>query len=398
MAKKIKIFSELILGVASAFTLGYAVSIKPASACINDTSGETDCAEVTSSEVPAGAESLLVSEPEDLYSDAAPTVQSKRQVNHSFFLAGNQVESSDIIHGLAAFAGNGVVFSGASDYATLAGNSIIVSGSIKNDLFVAGSAIELTDEASIGRDVFGVGSTILIKTNLNGNAFLSGSRLVLENVTIAGDLKVGFDEIVIKGKSAISGTFEYNDNALVSGLENLSAGQTVTYTGTKNSAITFNLDYVDRLVFLLGRLLVTIVAVALCAKFSKRLLAEFDLKNSWKDLALGLVLLVVVPLVSIFVMVTIIGLPLGFIGLAVYILFAYLANSVTGGVLGHLLAEKLFKQPKMHIFLQYALGIVLIELLTLIPYVGSLIGAISVCFGFGYLAHKLFRQPAKAKK
>ena len=182
------------------------------------------------------------------------------------------------------------------------------------------------------------------------------------------------------------------------GLYGLSAGQTVTYTGTKNSAITFNLDYVDRLVFLLGRLLVTIVAVALCAKFSKRLLAEFDLKNSWKDLALGLVLLVVVPLVSIFVMVTIIGLPLGFIGLAVYILFAYLANSVTGGVLGHLLAEKLFKQPKMHIFLQYALGIVLIELLTLIPYVGSLIGAISVCFGFGYLAHKLFRQPAKAKK
>ena len=97
-------------------------------------------------------------------------------------------------------------------------------------------------------------------------------------------------------------------------------------------------------------------------------------------------------------MITFIGLPLGLIGFAFYVLFAYLANSVTGGVIGHLLAEKAFKQPKMHIFLQYTIGIVLVELLTLIPYVGSLIGGISVCFGFGYLIHKIFRQSEKAKK
>lgn len=396
MAKKFKVFSQVVLGFASALTLGYAVNIKPASAClgadgkpVKGTDGiVSNCAEV------AEATPLF----SDVYSDAGTDVTSERQVNHSFFLAGNQVESHDIIHGLAAFAGNGVVFSGVTDYAALAGNSIVVEGAITNDLFVAGNAVELTDEASIGRDIFGFGNTFLVKTNLNGNAFLSGNRLVLENVTISGNLKVGFDEIVIKGKSAISGTFEYNDNALITGLENLSTGETITYAGSKNSSITFSMTLTDKIIFLLGRLLVTIVFIALAAKFSKRLLTEFELKNSWKDLALGLGLIIVVPLASIFAMITLIGLPLGLIGFGFYVLFAYFASSVTGGVIGDLLATKLFKQEKMHIFLKYTLGIVLVEVLTLIPYVGSLIGAISACFGFGYLVRKLFRHPQKSTK
>ena len=377
MAKKIKIFSELILGVATAFTLGYAVSIKPAAACEGDASGQTNCSEDSVLISPA----LDTEKVDDTYSDAAAEVKSEKNINHSYFLAGNQVESNDTVKGLAAFAGNGVHFSGTADYAAFAGNSIVVKGNIKNDLFVAGSAVEITEEASIGRDVFGAAASFLIKANLNGNVFVSGNRLVLENVTIDGDLSVGFDEITIKGKSSISGKFTYNDTAVITGLDNLSAGETVTYAGAKKNAISFATTLTDKLLGILGRLLVTIVLVAVCAKFSKRLLDEFCAKSSWKYLGLGLGLLAVVPLASIFVMVSIIGLPLGLIGFAAYIIFAYLAESVTGGVVGNLLAEKVFKQEKMHILLKYTIGIVLIELLTLIPYVGSLVGAISTCFG-----------------
>ena len=394
MSKKIKIFSQVFLGVASVLTLGYAINIKPASACVGadgkpivGKNGEVaNCVETI--EVQEGDDGPLVAPAAvtDGYSEAGADVKSEKTIRHSYFLAGNQVDS------------NGVVFSGSSEYAALAGNSILVKGDIENDLFVAGNAVELTEDAYIGRDVFGFGNTFLIKTNLNGNVFVSGNRLVLENVTIAGDLKVGFDEIVIKGKSAISGTFEYNDTAIVTGLDNLSADEITTYAGSKNNTVTFAVSLTDKIIFLLGRLLVTIIFVAIAKKLSKRIIDEFELKSAWKNLALGLGLLIVIPLASIFVMITFIGLPLGLIGFAFYVLFAYLANSVTGGVIGHLLAEKAFKQPKMHIFLQYTIGIVLVELLTLIPYVGSLIGGISVCFGFGYLIHKIFRQSEKAKK
>lgn len=401
MAKKIKIFSQAILGIAAAFTLSYAVSVKPASACVGADGKPIEGADgVVANCVDSVDESedVVISPAHDTaYSEAGESVTSEKEISHSYFLAGNQVESKDDVYGLAAFAGYSVHFSGSAEYAALAGNSVVVSGEINNDLFVAGNAVEITEEASIGRDLFGAANSFLIKTNLNGNVFVSGNRLVLENVTIDGDVSAGFDEITIKGKSAISGTFSYNDNAVVTGLENLSTGETKTYSGAKKN-ITFVTTLTDKVIAILGRLLVTIVLVGVCAKFSKRLLDEFAPRSAWKYLAFGLGLIIVAPLAAVFIMVSVIGIPLGLIGLGTYILFAYLASSVTGGVLGHLLAEKVFKQSKMHILLQYTIGVILIELLSLVPYIGALVTALSACFGFGYLVRKVFRQPVKAKK
>ncbi len=409
MAKKFKLFSEIVLGVASALTIGFAMTISPAHACTGgeitgyDKDGNpvvTNCADenlpiLTSTETEEDLEEV----DEKVYSEAGGEVNSRRRISHSYFLAGNQVLSNDEVAGFAAFAGNSVQFTGSSEYAAIAGNSIVISGEIDKDLFVAANAVEITEEANVGRDIFGFGNTVLIKANLHGSVFISGNRLVLENVTIDGDLNVGFDEIVIKGRSSVAGTFKYNDSAVISGLDELATGATETYSGSKNRNITFAATITDKIIFLLARLLATIILVSICIKFSKRLLSEFEAVNAWKDLALGLGLIIVIPLAAVFVMVTIIGLPLGIIGLAFYALFAYLSTSVTGGVIGEVLAKKVFKKEKLHILLKFTVGIVLIELLGMIPYAGSLITAIAVCFGFGYLIHKLFRQPAvKTKK
>ncbi len=384
MAKKFKIFSEILLGAASALTLGYATTISPAHACEGDTSGQTNCAD----------EVLVISpapESDDIYADAGAEVKSERNVSHSFFLAGNDVSSSDHVNGINFLAGNLVEFTGSADYGAFAGNSLKVNGQIKNDLFIAGNAIELGEDTTIGRDLYAAATTVLIKSNLYGNAFVGAERLVLENVTIDGNLNVEATNIVIKGKAAISGAFTYNDNAQITGLENLAAGETATYAG-HTTEVSFGTSLTTKLVFLLGRLLVTIIFVAVAGKFSRRLLDEFNPKTCWKDLALGLGLLLAVPIAAIFVMITFIGLPLGIISLATYIFFAYMASSVTGGVVGNLLAKHLFKNEKLHIFLKYTIGIIVLQLLGLIPIVGGLISAISTCFGFGYLVKMIFKR------
>ena len=401
MAKKIKIFSEIVLGFASALTLSLAASISPAHACGSggpvgyDKDGNpvyANCEEV--SEIVDSEDTDA--ESEDIYAESGSDIESERDVDHSFFVAGNDVKSSGNISGIHFLAGNLVDFTGSAEYGAFAGNSLKVNGSIKKDLFIAGSAIELGEDALIGRDLYAAATTVLIKANLAGNAFVGGSRIVLENVTIDGDLNVRASDIVIKGKSSIAGTFKYNDSARITGLENLSTGDVITYTAPTNE-ISFGESVTSKIVFLLGRLLVTIVFVAIASKFSKRLLEEFSAKNCWKDLALGLGLLIGVPLASIFIMITVIGLPLGLVGLVIYGLFVYFASSVTGGVIGNLVATKVFKKENMHIFLKFAIGIILVELMGLIPYIGSLASGISLCFGFGYLVHKIFRQPKTTK-
>ena len=393
MAKKIKIFSELILGITTAFTLGYAVNIKPVAACDGDASKETNCSDVLIAPSEPAAES------DDTYAAAASTLDSEVNVSHSFFLAGNDVVSKDHVNGIHFLAGNLVEFTGSAEYGAFAGNSLKVNGEIDKDLFIAGSSIEIGEDTIIGRDLYAAATTVLIKTNLNGNAFISGNRVVLENVTIDGDVNIAAEEITIKGKVSVTGTFSYNDTARAVGLENLTSATTETYEGANNSAdLSFLNSITTKLIFLLGRLLVTIVLIAVASKLSKRLMDEFNLKSSWKDIALGLGLLIVVPLTIIFTLVTIVGLPLALIGLGFYVLFAYLATSVTGLVVGDQLAKHAFKKEKLHPFLKATMGIVLVTLLGFIPYVGGLVGAVSACFGFGYLVHKIFRQPKASKK
>ena len=386
MAKKFKVFSEIVLGAASAITLSFAAAISTAHACvgadgkpIESTDGAVaNCVETVSEE-----EQVLISPAptaeEDIYADADSKVDSERSVGHSFFLAGNDVLSKDRVDGIHFLAGNLVEFTGSSEYGAFAGNSLKVNGDIDKDLFIAGNSIEIGEDTLIGRDLYAAATTVLIKANLSGNAFVGGQRVVLENVTLAGDLNLSADEIVIKGKVSVAGTLKYNDNARITGL------------------VSFATSLTTKLIFLLGRVLVAIILIAIASKFSKRLLDEFILKNSWKDLALGLGLLLALPLAIIFVAITVIGLPLGLVGLGFYIFFAYLSTSVTGLVLGDLLAKHLFKNEKLHVFLKASIGIVLLALLGLIPYIGSLITGLSTCFGFGYLVHKIFRQPKAAK-
>ncbi|MBR3319045.1 hypothetical protein IKG06_00895 [Candidatus Saccharibacteria bacterium] len=395
MAKKIKVFSEIILGIASILTLGLASAISPAHACEGGPIG-TNCTEADT-ESKSDDELLIDSDAEDdTYAEADAKIESERTVEHSLFLAGNDIISKDYVKGIHFLAGNLVEYTGSVEYGAFAGYSIKVDGAVSKDLFTAGSSIELGEDTLIGRDLYAAAQTVLIKANLAGNAFIGAERLVLENVTIDGDLNVSASDIVIKGKSSVAGTFKYNDSARITGLDELSTGDIITYTAPTNE-VSFGTSLTGQFVILLGRLLVTIVIVAIASKFSKRLLDEFSAKNSWKDLALGLGLLLGIPLACLFIMITVIGLPLGIIGLVCYGLFAYLSTSVTGGVVGNLVATKLFKKEGMHIFLKYTIGIVLIELMGLIPYIGSLITGLSVCFGFGYLIHKLFRQPKPNK-
>ena len=103
-----------------------------------------------------------------------------------------------------------------------------------------------------------------------------------------------------------------------------------------------------------------------------------------------------VPVAALFVMITVVGIPFGIIALIIYGLMIYLSTSVTGGVVGELVAKNLLKKKNLHIFLKYTIGIVIVAILKLIPVVGGLIGAVSLCFGFGYLAKLIFAPKKKS--
>ena len=394
------------LSPASVFACGEGSTDKNGVAldgeCAEEIEGDPDSSEMESIEelpslisgldTPAGPEA----DESETYAAAGGTVSSARNLAHSLFLAGNSVLSNDSVDGISFIAGNVVEFSGSSEYAFLAGNSVKISGAVDSDLFAAGNTVEIDEDASVGRDIFVAGSSVIVRSMLYGNAFIAGDRVVLENVTVDGDLNISADEIVIKGQSSVAGIFKYNDNAVITGREDLEASRVDAYAGSTSSqssesvASRFAAALSHFLVKLLGLILVMIVLISLAPKFMKKLLDSFHWKTSWKFLGLGLGLIIVTPLACIFVLCTVIGIPLAALTLGLYFSFICLSQGITGGILGNELATRLLKQPKMNIYLKYIIGISLIRLVACIPVLGGLVAAVSTCFGFGYLAKRLF--------
>lgn len=346
---------------------------------------------------------LTESDSETTLSDDAPCVdlgylladtvlESCSTFDHSAFLAGNTVSSKDSIEGIGFIAGNSINFDGRTEYAAFAGNSITVSGLIEKDLFIAGNSVDIVDGANIGRDLFGYGNIFTLRTNIFGNAFISGTRVVLENITIDGDLTLDASEVIIKGKVAIANNFKYNEGAEIVGLENISYDNIETFSAEASNNFISTLK--NKVLFLIGRVIVTLIIIALASKFTKRLLDEFRLETSWKYLALGLALAIALPVGMLFVAVTVVGLPISLIAACVYGILFYLGESLTGLILGNKLAS-ILKQSKLSLYWQAIIGIVVLEVFSLIPVVGELVSIVATVFGFGYLSKRLF---VKSKK
>ena len=152
----------------------------------------------------------------------------------------------------------------------------------------------------------------------------------------------------------------------------------------------------------IGRIILTCVLIKLFTTFAQALADAPDSIPVWKSLAFGLLALLGLPLMSIFLILTIVGIPLGVASLAIWLAAVYLSSSVSGLVLGTWLWELVkldklkIKTPTNALIVKYLLGAVIIYCLSLIPYLNRLVPLVVSFYGFGCLWLSVFG--AKHKK
>lgn len=320
----------------------------------------------------------------------------KLKFGHGLLLTGNNLSSNlENKSGMTFIAGNNLSLSNKTEYGFIAGNTINFSGETSRDLYIAGNAITLTDEAKLGRDVFVAGNTLNVKTDINGDLAVTAAEVVLDNIKIAGNLNIDAAKIEFVGKVEIAGALTYNDNATVTGLDRASYGSIEAY----------HVEELDQATIMVARIYASLMsavclflAIALiCALYPKlheRIESESSINRFGVDLAIGLGVLIGVPAVALFVLCTIIAAPLAFVLIALYLVAIYLAQAFAGAWLGHVLIEKLF-HARGNIFIEAIVGIIILNALSLIPYVGMLTGFLALLLGLGLIVN--FLKPAAKK-
>lgn len=346
---------------------------------------------------------------DDLYAFGS-TVTILGTVNGDVFTAGSNITMSGTVTGDVFAAGGTTTISGdVRQSVRAAGGTIMLSGPVGKDALIAGGTTSVGGSARIGRDLLATTGTAAISGPVTRNVLVSGGEINLAG-PVGGNVQAATERLQLSNGAQITGALTYTSARQAEVASGATVGgPTQRYepqlrqqpVGPFNGPGVAVIDWIRGLV---GLAVLGLAIVFAFPRFAQREVAASQ-RSPWASLGLGFALLVGVPIFAMVVLV--IGAIVGGWWLSLFVLAAYALALVVAYVMSALFvgrsAVTLLRLPEQH-YAWYAVeGLVLVGLLTLVPFVGGFIGLLAIVFGLGafslalieaYRGQPLLSQPA----
>jgi hypothetical protein len=278
----------------------------------------------------------------------------------------------------------------------VAGGQITIGERVGGDLIVMGGNVHILSGSLIAGDVIVVGGRLLIDgTLLKSVRFLGGELVVKGHIGGSVSAKVS-ESITLAPGSSIKGDLSYTAPREGSISDGALIGGTISFTDTGRSggADLAALLGILLSVFLIGKLLIFLGAGLFAVIVYRRhstLLVSQALSEIPKNTLVGFVALIVTPIAIALLFVTVIGiLPALVVGL-LYALLCVIAKIYAGVLFGALLA-KWIRGLVILTWKWAALGIVTLQLVSLVPIIGWVIAAVFMLLAFGTLCRSVYEK------
>ncbi len=268
----------------------------------------------------------------------------------------------------------------------VAGGNVLISGNIGGDLLVAGGQVDITSTAIIGRDlVFGAGN-IQINAPIGDDIKGGGGEVTIKNV-VAGNVEIGAKNLVINSTANIRGNLIYvseNEAEIQSGAK---IGGTTTHKVPEvKEPVVPNLGIWGKVIAFLMTLLAGTVIILITPQRATAVATSIR-RKPWLSLGWGAIILFATPIAAIVTFITVIGVPVGLIGLTLYGIAIYLSQIAVGLFIGYWIIGYFSNVESRGILVgALALGLAVLTLLKLIPYVGFPLWLATALFGIGAMA------------
>ncbi len=306
---------------------------------------------------------------------AGETVTISETVTGDVFAAGASVNiTADVAEDLfVAGSAVNVVGNVAGDLRA-AGSNLVVSGDVGEELFAAGSLVQLT--STVGGDAHLAGAAVIFDGTVNGDLTIGSSSAII-NGNVSGDVTAYAEEIKIGTTAKIDGTLTYYaENEMT--FEGASIGR-VVYGGPayeqqdkkETAAWMWGLASGIAAIKLLGILLAGLLIGLLWPKTAV-VVTERASKKFWVSLLIGFATVVLVPIATVLLFVTLIGWPIAVALIAASFLLCMVTIAYTGVVVGAV-TLKLFKKQQTvptPTWYNILLGVAILAILALIPVIG----------------------------
>lgn len=354
---------------------------------------------------------VTISQPvyEDLYV-AGGTVIINAPIHGDLVVAGGTVNVNDSVLNDILVAGGNITFNGyAGDDIRCAGGNIHVMKNVAGDLVVTGGEVFIEEGATIGGIIAG-GGNITINGNVTGGIRTASGKLVLNgpakeldcrgtSITINGRIDgpatiAANDALTIGSNAAFAGDVRYWSPSRTTDFKQSLKGGTARF----DPSLRYAQDqwYFLGFTTLLGMLwyagmalVLIILAQYLFGSLFKKA-GESMYQSALRSLGFGLLYWIGVPVAAAIAMITIIGVPVGLLLMAMYVALLLMASIIVSVTVANLFARRYDKPWGFWKLVGAAFMIFMVlKVVTFTPFLGRLIWVVLVCMAFGAIAQHI---------
>ncbi|MFL2133589.1 polymer-forming cytoskeletal protein [Desemzia sp. FAM 24101] len=319
-------------------------------------------------------------------------VQIDGTVEGTTFAVGEEVHINGTINGSLFVVAQTIFINGevtGNIYAT--GQNITITAQSRQDVFLVGANIIIDSQAQIVRDLFVAAASLMQEGTISRHLYGGGQRFTL-NGSVAGNAYLDIQQLTLQSSAVIDGNLHYespnaavvNSTATINGTTDWEEStQTMSNRSTRPMARAVKI-LIGFLWSVLSTLIVWFMIKLWRPNFWMHSIQSIS-TAPLKTIAIGLVTMILTPIAAILSMWTIIGIPFGLILIVTYTILVYLSHIVTAVFIGFWLVNT-FKWHKLknEIWL-ILLGVLLLELIGLVPFIRFIIGLIVILTGLGAL-------------
>jgi len=304
--------------------------------------------------------------------------------NDVLCLAGQYITAKDVQVGSSAFlAGSEISLSNFYTYGNLfvAGMNVEL-GSLTNTrtAYVAAKSIEYTGLCDTAK--FTANDVVLGGTVLGDISIYANDVTLLDNLVVYGTLNVTAKEKPVVPSTAQIGKLNYTKMVE----KDAESVQKVIKVGSTFSAKLRSAIYLSFAMMLCALLLCWLkpIFVENCGVMLKT--------RPVKIFVTGFVIFICLPIAFVVIFSTIIGIPLALILMGIYIALLVFATVIAGCTLGRMAL------PKLNKLLASLIGVVVLQFVLQIPYLGTVVWFASAFFSLGVISQLLWQTRLKKQK
>lgn len=328
-----------------------------------------------------------------VYVRAAENISLRGTINGDVIVAGSTVEIDGTINGSVYAAGERVVVRGVvKGNVHAAGSEVEIAAQDAGSAFIAGADVAL-GEAMRTQNVFAAGSDIDTRGEVAQNMYLGGSTILIAS-KVGGDVALAGERITLAGATTIGGNLTYtsqteatieNDRSIAGSIKRTDPAREVSPQERIAAQLSDMAYWLAANIFIAAILLLLMPKVFLPAEDS---FLKKPLNNYLKALAF----VIFTPIALLLILLTVIGIPLVFLGSLIYLLVLLFAPTASAHFVGSFALDRMAAKKSSRRSRNYmtelgaaALGFFLLAIVGLVPVLGGFVTVAAFFLGVAIL-------------